>query len=281
MINYKKDKQTSWCPGCGNFPLLDAYTEALEELGLENDQVAVISGIGQAAKIPHYMNVNGFQGLHGRALPVAFGVKASNPKLTVLVNTGDGDGYGEGGNHFLHAVRRNMDITHIVHDNQIYGLTKGQGSPTTAIGQTTTLQTSGVKSYPFNPMAVALSLGCTFVARAYVGDKERLKEIIKKGIKHKGYSLIDIFQPCVTFNKVNTYAYYKENTYYLDETHDEKDKMAALHVALQTEGKIPLGILYDNPKNDFHDFNNHVLDGLGQEKYDIEKIKNIIHKKFY
>lgn len=281
MINYKKDKQTSWCPGCGNFPLLDAYTEALEELGLENDQVAVISGIGQAAKIPHYMNVNGFQGLHGRALPVAFGVKAANPKLTVLVNTGDGDGYGEGGNHFLHAVRRNMDITHIVHDNQIYGLTKGQGSPTTAIGQTTTLQTSGVKSYPFNPMAVALSLGCTFVARAYVGDKERLKEIIKKGIKHKGYSLIDIFQPCVTFNKVNTYAYYKENTYYLDETHDEKDKIAALQVTLQTEGKIPLGILYDNPKNDFHDFNNHVLEGLGQEKYDIEKIKNIIHKKFY
>ncbi len=279
MTNFKKDKTTSWCPGCGNFPLLDAYTEALSELGLEKEETVVVSGIGQAAKIPHYINSNGFQGLHGRALPVAFGIKAANPALTVIVNTGDGDGYGEGGNHFIHAIRRNINITHLVHDNQIYGLTKGQGSPTTSLGQATSMQMHGVTSRPFNPMLTALSVGCTFVARAYVGDKEKLKEIIKEAVKHKGYSLIDIFQPCVTFNKVNTYEYYKNNTYYLDETYDNSDFEKALLLTAKDDAKIPLGIIYQKKTDDYLALNPHIEKGLLMDNYDINKIKNILSKK--
>ena len=233
----------AWCPGCGNFPILNIVKMALAELNLPPEEVVVCSGIGQAAKTPHYLRVNYFNGLHGRALPPATAIKIANPKLTVIAESGDGDTYGEGGNHFLHAIRRNPDITSIVHNNMVYGLTKGQASPTSEKGMKTPVQVGGVVLEPFNPLATAITLGATFVARVFSGDIMQSKEIIKQAIQHKGYALVDVFQPCVVFNKQNTYQWFKENTFYLDETHDKGDKMKALALAFELE-RMPLGILY-------------------------------------
>jgi 2-oxoglutarate ferredoxin oxidoreductase subunit beta len=214
------------------------------------------SGIGQAAKMPQYINLNYFNGLHGRGLPVAVAVKAANPELTVIAEGGDGDMYGEGGNHFIHNIRRNPDIAHIVHNNMVYGLTKGQASPTSKREFTTPIQVSGVVNEPFNPLAVAIVLGATFVARVFSADKDMVKETIKAAINHRGYALVDIFHPCVSFNKVNNYSWYKNNTYYLDEEHDKKDMEAALKIALETE-KHALGILYQKEgKPTFEDLSN-------------------------
>ncbi|MGD1815751.1 MAG: thiamine pyrophosphate-dependent enzyme [Pleomorphochaeta sp.] len=235
----------AWCPGCGNFSILDTIKTALDELSLEKENIVMVSGIGQAAKMPQYIDTNFFNGLHGRALPVATAIKSSNPNLTVVAESGEGDMYGEGGNHLIHTIRRNVNITNIVHNNMIYGLTKGQASPTTQKGMKTTLQIFGVTNEPFNPMAVAISLGASFVARAFSGDKEKTKEIIKKAIQHKGYAIVDIFQPCVSFNKINSFKWYKENTYYLDDDYDPTNQVEAFRKALETE-KFPLGVLYIN-----------------------------------
>ncbi|WP_032122310.1 2-oxoacid:ferredoxin oxidoreductase subunit beta [Clostridium amazonitimonense] len=242
---YNSKDENSWCPGCGNFNILDAIKQAAAELEILPEQLVMVSGIGQAAKTPHYIRANGFNGLHGRALPPAQAIKMVNKDLKVVVTGGDGDAYGEGGNHFLHAQRRNVDIVQLVHDNQIYGLTKGQGSPTTALGQKTSMQFEGVNIYPLNPLAVAISAGATFVARAFSGDKAKLVEIIKAAMNHKGYALIDILQPCVTFNKVNTFKWYKDRVYYLDESYDATNKLLAFEKASQfgDEG-IPAGIIY-------------------------------------
>lgn len=243
LYDMPKETDMAWCPGCGNFPILNIVKMALAELDIMPQDVVICSGIGQAAKTPHYLRVNYFNGLHGRALPPATAIKIANPKLTVIAESGDGDTYGEGGNHFMHAIRRNPDITNIVHNNMVYGLTKGQASPTSEKGMKTPVQVGGVVLEPFNPLATALSLGATFVARVFSGDIMQAKEIIKAAIQHKGYALVDVFQPCVVFNKQNTYQWFKENTYYLDETHDKTDKMRALELAFNME-KMPLGILY-------------------------------------
>jgi 2-oxoglutarate ferredoxin oxidoreductase subunit beta len=186
--------------------------------------------------------------LHGRAIPVAIGIKASNPELIVIAEGGDGDMYGEGGNHFMHAIRRNPDITNIVHNNMVYGLTLGQASPTSRRNFKTNLQVEGVTQEPFNPIAVAISLGASFVARAFSGDKKEMKEIIKKAVQHKGYSLVDIFQPCVSFNKINTFKWFKENSYYLGDDYDSGNKSEAVKKAFETE-KFPLGVIYINTNN--------------------------------
>lgn len=243
LYDMPKETDMAWCPGCGNFPILNIVKMALAELDILPQDVVICSGIGQAAKTPHYLRVNYFNGLHGRALPPATAIKITNPKLTVIAESGDGDTYGEGGNHFLHAIRRNPDITSIVHNNMVYGLTKGQASPTSEKGMKTPVQVGGVVLEPFNPLATALTLGATFVARVFSGDIMQSKEIIKQAIQHKGYALVDVFQPCVVFNKQNTYQWFKENTYYLDETHDATDKMKALALAFELE-RMPLGILY-------------------------------------
>lgn len=235
----------AWCPGCGNFPILNIVKMALAELDIKPQDVVICSGIGQAAKTPHYLRVNYFNGLHGRALPPAIAIKASNPRLTVIAESGDGDTYGEGGNHFVHTVRRNPDITSIVHDNMIYGLTKGQASPTSEQGLKNPLQPDGVIVEPFNPLAVALSLGATFVARAFSGDILQSKDIIKSAIEHKGYALVDVFQPCVVFNKQNTYQWFKEKGYYVDETHDKTDKIKALEIAFDLD-RLALGVIYQH-----------------------------------
>jgi 2-oxoglutarate/2-oxoacid ferredoxin oxidoreductase subunit beta len=237
----------AWCPGCGDFPILATVKDALAELGVDRRNLVMVSGIGQAAKTPQYMNAHFFNGLHGRALPVAAAIKAANPGLTVVAESGDGDMYGEGGNHFIHCVRRNPDITNIVHDNMIYGLTKGQASPTSPRGLVTTLQIYGVTNEPFNPLSVAIALNASFVARAYSGDKEQTRQILMKAIRHKGYALVDIFQPCVSFNKVNTYKWYKDHTYYLDDSYDPHDQASAFRKAMERD-KYPLGVIYINPE---------------------------------
>lgn len=245
MTDVHKNIDIAWCPGCGNFLILKILKEAISELEIPPKELVLCSGIGQAAKTPHYLDGNVFNGLHGRALPIATAIKATNPKLTVLAISGDGDMYGEGGNHFISAIRRNPNITNLVHNNMVYALTKGQASPTTAIGFVTPVQNQGVTSEPFNPIATAIAQDVSFVARVFCGDIEQTKEIFKKAIQHKGYALVDIFQPCVTFNKINTYQWFKENTYYLDGVHNQFDRLKAFERAIENE-KLPLGIFYVN-----------------------------------
>lgn len=240
--------EIAWCPGCGNFGILRALKEALGELGYKPQQVVLVSGIGQAAKAPHYLKANVFNGLHGRSLPVAFAIKAVRPELCVIAESGDGCMYGEGGNHLLHAIRRNPDITVLVHNNQVYGLTKGQASPTSEKGFTTKAQPWGNLSQPLNPLSLAISQGASFVARAFAGDIKGLKEILKKAITFRGFALVDILQPCVTFNRVNTYQWYQERVYYLGEDHNPYDQVAAFQRSLEWGEHIPLGVFYTNPK---------------------------------
>ncbi|AJC73559.1 2-oxoacid ferredoxin oxidoreductase subunit beta [Pseudothermotoga hypogea DSM 11164 = NBRC 106472] len=236
----------AWCPGCGNFGIIRALKMALAQLNLPPSKVVIVSGIGQAAKMPQYVKAHMFNGLHGRSLPAAVAIKMVNPQLVVIAESGDGCTYAEGGNHFIHTIRRNPDITNIVHNNQIYGLTKGQASPTTPRGQTTTLQIDGVYVDPFNPIAVAVALDASFVARTFVGYLDLTVEIFKQAIQHKGYALVDVFQPCVTFNKVNTYEWYKQNTYILPEDYDPTDRDRAFKIATDTK-KYALGVIYKNP----------------------------------
>ncbi|MDD5457645.1 MAG: thiamine pyrophosphate-dependent enzyme [Candidatus Margulisbacteria bacterium] len=243
---FKEKLDIAWCPGCGNYNILNSIKKAIKDLAIPQQKYVMVSGIGQAAKAPQYIRCNYFNGLHGRALPAATAIKAVNPGLIVVAEGGDGDMYGEGGNHFIHTIRRNPDITHLVHNNMIYGLTKGQASPTSMRGIKTPVQVSGVTLEPFNPLAVALVLQATFVARAFSGDEEKTTEIIKKGMQHKGYALIDIFHPCVSFNKVNNFKWYKDNTYYLPDNYDSSNQMLALEKSLETD-RFPLGILYQKP----------------------------------
>ena len=237
----------AWCPGCGNFGILNAMEGALAEMEIPSENLVMVSGIGQAAKIPHYMKCNAFNGLHGRALPAAVAIKASNPDLVVIAESGDGDMYGEGGNHFLATIRRNPDITNIVHNNMVYGLTKGQASPTSQRGFVTPVQVAGVILEPFNPIAVAVALDASFVARTYIGDIDMTKDIIKKAISHRGYALVDIFQPCVSFNKINTYKWFKEHTYDIEDSYDPTDRVRAFEKAIDAT-KFPLGVIYANRK---------------------------------
>ena len=237
--------QPAWCPGCGNFGILKALNTALVELGIEPHQVLLVSGIGQAGKLPHYTRGNVFNSLHGRPAPPAVGAKIANPNLVVIAISGDGDGYGEGGNHFIHAARRNHDITYLVHNNHVYGLTKGQASPTSDAGFVTKTTPYGAAN-PINPISLAIVSGASFVGRGFAGDSEHLSRLIRQGITHRGFSLIDILQPCVSFNHQNTYSWYRERVYRLDDEsgYDPGDKEAALEKAFEWGEKIPTGIIY-------------------------------------
>ncbi|MBF0476151.1 MAG: 2-oxoacid:ferredoxin oxidoreductase subunit beta [Deltaproteobacteria bacterium] len=243
--------ETAWCPGCGNHAILEALKKALVTAELLPYRVLIVSGIGQAAKSPHYLNVNFFNGLHGRALPAATGAKLANPDLNVIVESGDGCNYGEGGNHFLAAIRRNIDVTLLVHDNQVYGLTKGQASPTTAEGFVTKAQPAGVPSIPFNPVAVATAMQAGFVARGFSGNVDHLSDLIVKAMAHPGFALVDIMQPCVSFNKVNTFAWYKQRCQPVSEDHDPTDWEQAMKVAFTWGDRIPIGVIYHNQRPAF------------------------------
>lgn len=233
---------TSWCPGCGNHDVLAALKTALARLELPPHRIALVSGIGQAAKIPHYLYCNVFNGLHGRALPPAQALKLANPELVVIAESGDGCNYGEGGNHFLAAIRRNVDLTLIVHDNQIYGLTKGQPSPTTQTGQVTKNNPRGVLDKAFNPVAVAVAMHASFVARSFSGLREHAVETIMAAVRHPGFALVDLHSPCVSFNKINTYAWYKERC--REVSHDPTDWAKAMTVADIFGQEIPIGVIY-------------------------------------
>jgi 2-oxoglutarate ferredoxin oxidoreductase subunit beta len=247
------DYVTAWCPGCGNFSIQKAVKQALVAMQLKPSELLFVSGIGQAAKAPHYLNVNVFNGLHGRSLPVATGAKLANPKLTVVVESGDGCNYGEGGNHLLAAIRRNIDVTLLVHNNQVYGLTKGQASPTSAEGFITKSQPHGVPSAAFNPVEVAVAMRAGFVARGFAGRIDHLSQLIQRGIAHRGFALIDVLQPCVSFNKVNTFNWYKRRCYDLPSEYDPGDWDRAIKVASEWGDRIPIGVIYRNDRLSFED----------------------------
>lgn len=246
ISDYSGIKPT-WCPGCGNFGILKALNKAFVELELEPHQVLLVSGIGQAGKLPHYTKSNVFNSLHGRPIPPAIGAKIANPELVVIAVSGDGDAYGEGGNHFVHACRRNHDITYLVHNNQVYGLTKGQASPTSDPGFVTKTTPYGADA-PLNPIALAIISGATFVGRSFAGDIDHLSSLITKGISHKGFALIDILQPCVSFNHKNTFKWYHERVYKLEneDGYNPNDKQMALEKAQEWGDKIPIGVIYRN-----------------------------------
>ena len=248
---FDTNNKISWCPGCGDFSILLTLKQAIFELGLKPYNTMIVSGIGQAAKTPQYVNANSFNSLHGRALPPALGIHMANPDLNIFVTSGDGDTYGEGGNHFIHNIRRNPNIVHLVYNNRVYGLTKGQTSPTTDVGSITTNAVEGNKTPPLNPLTLALTMGAGFVARGYAHHREELKEIIKAAYNYNGYAIVDILQPCPSFNKKNTPKWYEENTYYFQEKNSEFN--IAYELANHVNENIPLGILYEVQKESYLD----------------------------
>jgi 2-oxoglutarate/2-oxoacid ferredoxin oxidoreductase subunit beta len=278
--DYKGDTP-AWCPGCGNFSILKTFKEAMIELGLEPHQFTIVSGIGQAGKFPHYLKCNTFNGLHGRTLPVATGIRLANHQMPVIAVAGDGDCYGEGGNHLMHAMRRNVNVKLFVHDNQVYGLTKGQASPTTLEGTVTKNAPFGVFSEQLNPMALAVALDCSFVARSFAGDQEHLKTMIKEAMSHRGFSLVDILQPCVSFNKVNTYEWYKQRAYHIESEYDPTNRSAAFERALEWGDRIPIGIIYRNNRPTLEERIPVIRDlTLVEQSFEISKIEALL-KEYY
>jgi 2-oxoglutarate ferredoxin oxidoreductase subunit beta len=267
----------AWCPGCGNFGILSALNKALVEIKIEPHQVLLVSGIGQAGKLPHYTRGNVFNSLHGRPVPPAIGARIANSELIVIAVSGDGDAYGEGGNHFLHAARRNHDITYLVHDNQVYGLTKGQASPTSDVGFITKTTPYGAAN-PVNPIALAIVSGASFVARGFAGDIDHLSHLIKRGITHRGFALIDILQPCVSFNHKNTFQWYRERVYNLeDESYDPSDRKAALGKALIWGERIPIGIIYEENLPVYEDQLPALSEGaLVKQKIDPRRVEKLL-----
>jgi len=283
MLSLKdyEGQMPAWCPGCGNFSLLKAFKEAMVELELAPHQLVIVSGIGQAGKFPHYVRCHTFNGLHGRTLPVATGIRLVNHNLMVVAVAGDGDCYGEGGNHLLQAMRRNINVKLFVHDNQVYGLTKGQASPTSLEGMVTKNQPFGVISEPLNPLALAVALDCSFVGRGFAGEPEHLKELIKEAMKHQGFSLVDILQPCISFNKINTFDWYRKRVYFLEADYNPEDRLAAFKKALEGNDRIPIGIIYKNNRPTFEERVPIIKDlPLVQQPVDLKKIGRTLSEFF-
>jgi len=279
-VEFNSGKMPNWCPGCGNFAIWNAIRGALAELEINGKDIVNISGIGCSGKMLNYLRTYGFHTLHGRTMPVATGVKLTNHKLTVLVNGGDGDGYGMGIGHFIHAIRRNIDITYLVHNNHVYGLTTGQASPTTDKGLKSKSTPHGVIDEPLNALFLSLSAGATFIARGYSGDLEHLKSIIKAGIMHNGFAHIEILQPCVTFGKSYGYEYYDERVYKLPEDYNPNDFNSALNI-IQEKDRLALGVIYklDKPtqEENIPQLKDATLIEQGVHKRDISNIiKNFI-----
>jgi 2-oxoglutarate ferredoxin oxidoreductase subunit beta len=254
LDTFKGPVHPDWCPGCGDFGVLRALKEAAVELGIPPHQLMVVSGIGCSSNLPGFINAYGAHTLHGRAVPVATGIKLANSDLKVVVTGGDGDGYGLGVGHFIHAMRRNLDLTYIVMDNQIYGLTTGQASPTSMLDVRTKTTPRGNAEAPVNPLGLALVSGATYVARGFSGNPKQLAGLIADAIAHRGFALIDVFSPCVTWNKVNTYAWFRERVYDLDEEgHDPRDWNAAMGKAMEFGDRIPTGLVYRADRPSFEE----------------------------
>lgn len=245
--------QPTWCPGCGHFSVMAGIQKSIVELGFEPHEFALISGIGCSGKVSEYIRTNGFHSIHGRSLPVAQGVKMGNPELKVIASGGDGDGYGIGFGHFVHAVRRNIDMTYVVMDNHIYGLTKGQTSPRSDHGFVTKTTKSGNKEFPVDALSTSISNGGTFVAQGFSSDIKGLTDIIKKGIEHIGFSHINVFSPCVTFNKVNTYEFFKENIVHVEKPFDTREEAISF---IKKHNGLVTGVLYEEKRDDFQSMQN-------------------------
>ena len=246
--DFKPETPPDWCPGCGDFGVLTGLFQACAALQIQPHNLLVVSGIGCSSNLPGFIRSYGVHSLHGRALPFATGSKLANQAMTVVVTGGDGDGYGIGLNHFVQAMRRNIDVTYIVMNNEIFGLTTGQASPTTETGMKTKTTPHGNLEGMLNPMALALAAGCGFIARGFSGQPKQLVELYKAGINHPGFALIDVFSPCVTFNKHNTYPWFRERVYKLeDEDHDTGNFHSAMDKALEYGDRIPIGLLYRSP----------------------------------
>ncbi|MCD6196681.1 MAG: 2-oxoacid:ferredoxin oxidoreductase subunit beta [Staphylothermus sp.] len=239
----------TWCPGCGNYGIIQAFKKAISELGIDPYKLVVVTGIGCHGKLANYLNTNTIHTIHGRVLPMITAIKAMNKELTVVGFAGDGDQYAIGAGHLPHVIRRNPDITLIVHNNTVFGLTTGQASPTSEKGQKTRTTPWGQWEEPLNPIAMMVALRASFIARGFAGDVEHLKYIIKEAIKHKGFSFIDVLQPCVTFDRIHTYAWYRQRIYKLEETnHDPRNWEEAMKKAYEWGDKIPIGIFYIEEK---------------------------------
>jgi 2-oxoglutarate ferredoxin oxidoreductase subunit beta len=247
ITDYGPAMGIQWCPGCGNFGILTSMRRALVGAGLKPSQVLMVSGIGQAGKFPHYVHSHVLNELHGRPIPAAQAAKIVNHELTVIAFSGDGDGYGEGGNHFISAMIRNVNMTYVVHNNQVYGLTKGQASPTSDFGFVTKTTPMGAWQ-PMRPLALAVACDCSFVARGFSADIEHLASIFQAGIQHKGFALIEVLQPCVSFNRQNTYDWYRDRIYKLGQDYDPKDRTNAFTKALEWGDRIPTGIIYQTSR---------------------------------
>lgn len=278
---YKTKKIPTWCPGCGDFGIWSALKKALVELGFKGDDLIFVYGIGCHGNMYDIMKLNNFEGLHGRPLPVACGIRLANNKIPVFAVSGDGDALGEGGNHFIHAARRNFNITYLIHDNQIYGLTTGQTSPTTRPGLKTKSNPFGSLDYPFNPLTLAIAAGATFVARGFAGDIDHLCELIKKAQQHQGFSVVDILQPCVTFNPNTSYAFFREHIYKLEEDYQTDNKINAFAKALEWEmsGKLPIGVFYEEQKPCYEDEVEQIKNTplVDQEDFNQEKLQELIN----
>ncbi len=251
---YQGPVKPDWCPGCGDFGVLNALQRALAELDIAPHNVLIVSGIGCSSNLPGFIRAYGFHGLHGRALPVAAGAKLANQELTVIVAGGDGDGYGIGVGHFVHTCRRNFDMTYIVMDNQVYGLTTGQASPTMEKDIRTKSTPEGTIEIALSPVALALACGATYVARGFSGENLQLANLMKGAIEHKGFALVDVFSPCVTYNKHNTYPWFRERVYKLeDDKHDPSNFQAAMEKAFEWGARIPIGLFYTVERPTYED----------------------------
>jgi 2-oxoglutarate/2-oxoacid ferredoxin oxidoreductase subunit beta len=245
--DFRNNVKPNWCPGCGDFSVQAAIQRASANVGLDPEQLAVVSGIGCSGRISGYINSYGFHGIHGRSLPIAQGLKMANKDLTVIASGGDGDGFAIGLGHTIHAIRRNVDVTYIVMDNQIYGLTKGQTSPRSSAGFKTKSTPQGSIEQALAPMEMALSAGATFVAQSFSSDLKELTALIEAGLNHKGFSLINVFSPCVTYNKINTYDWFKENLTKLAdvEGYDPSNREQAMNTLMEKDGLVT-GLIYQN-----------------------------------
>jgi 2-oxoglutarate ferredoxin oxidoreductase subunit beta len=279
MADLATPNMPNWCPGCGNLSLWLSFKNAAIKEGWDNTNTALVAGIGCHGHLVNFTKLTSLEGLHGRALPVASGVKMANSRLNVFVFTGDGDCFGEGGNHFIHACRRNHNITVILHDNGLYALTTGQTSPVTAKGAKTKSTPLGNPDNPLNPVAMAIASGATFVARGYASDVSQLTDLIIQANNHQGFALVDVLQPCETFNKVLTHTFYQENTYYLDKKYDPAKKASAFEKAQEFGIKqIPLGVIYKEDKpsyeSQFDYLNNQPLIDVPVKRTDMSALFN-------
>ncbi|MEN3043783.1 MAG: 2-oxoacid:ferredoxin oxidoreductase subunit beta [Candidatus Hydrothermales bacterium] len=264
--DYEGYKKPFWCPGCGDFSILSSLKKVSADLGIEPSKTVLVSGIGCSGKSYSFFYANGVHTLHGRVLPVATGIKLANPELLVIGLSGDGDSLAIGGNHFLHTARRNVGIKLIIMNNQIYGLTKGQFSPTSNHGFVTVSSPYGSVEFPIDPVLISLSAGASFVARGFSGEPNSLMEILKAAINHKGFAVVDVLSPCVTYNKINTYEWYRENIKFIPDNHDTSDLKSAILLAISGDGKIPIGIFYRKERRTYEEL---ILDSNNPCKVDL------------